>query len=230
MSTFIDEIKKIPITDYAERMGYTLVKKGSRYVLANQQLSGDGFRPGSQSFKIRLNQNLGDVVAINIIPDNIVNENFDPTDKLNIESIDVSKDSLGGLACTWCFKNIGWIDFPYTDSGAKKTTTGAQGHTASQLAKNFLVSTKQYSVNLQFVITVGNIRGDITDFNGSLKGCLNYIDINGVERKQEFDIVEAIYQYDGVNTKYANIAKINEPEEMVAISNSCFLSTPFISI
>lgn len=32
MSTFIDEIKKIPITDYAERMGYTLVKKGSRYV------------------------------------------------------------------------------------------------------------------------------------------------------------------------------------------------------
>ena len=194
-------------------------KGSSAYVLANQQLSGDGFRPGSQSFKIRLNQNLGDVVAINIIPDNIVNENFDPTDKLNIESIDVSKDSLGGLACTWCFKNIGWIDFPYTDSGAKKTTTGAQGHTASQLAKNFLVSTKQYSVNLQFVITVGNIRGDITDFNGSLKGCLNYIDINGVERKQEFDIVEAIYQYDGVNTKYANIAKINEPEEMVAISD-----------
>lgn len=32
MSTFIDEIKKIPITDYAERIGFELVKKGSRYV------------------------------------------------------------------------------------------------------------------------------------------------------------------------------------------------------
>lgn len=30
--TFIDNIKSIPITDYAERCGYTLVKKGSRYV------------------------------------------------------------------------------------------------------------------------------------------------------------------------------------------------------
>jgi hypothetical protein len=30
--SFIDNIKSIPITDYAERSGFTLVKKGSRYV------------------------------------------------------------------------------------------------------------------------------------------------------------------------------------------------------
>ena len=32
MSTFIDEIKKIPIVDYAERIGYTPVRKGNKYV------------------------------------------------------------------------------------------------------------------------------------------------------------------------------------------------------
>ena len=30
--TFIDQIKKIPIEDYAARIGYTPVKKGSRYI------------------------------------------------------------------------------------------------------------------------------------------------------------------------------------------------------
>lgn len=32
MASFTDQIKKIPITDYAQRIGYTLVRKGSRYV------------------------------------------------------------------------------------------------------------------------------------------------------------------------------------------------------
>lgn len=87
----------------------------SGYVLANQQLSADGFRAGyDESFTISTNQYFGEVVSINVIPDDFSGEDT-VFDKLKVDSISVRQETNGALSRNWIASDVGWISIGYQD-------------------------------------------------------------------------------------------------------------------
>ena len=180
----------------------------SGYVLANQQLSADGFRADrTETFYIATNEDKGALTAVSIISeDNSGNTNHDVFDKLKISYIDVIKVSDEALSKSWRIDNVGWIDINYLDKGAEEGSTGRPGRTEAELAQVKTVTSKGYSVNLLFVLNTGSYARGENDtnigasknnpqFQGSAVATIEYYDSTGSLRKKSIDMVSAMYEY-----------------------------------
>lgn len=189
----------------------------SGYVLANQQLTADGFRADRiETFYVTTNEDYGALTAVSIIPgDDLENTSKDPFDKLNISYINVTKQNNAGLAKTWKVDQVGWIDINYRDTGAENAMGGRSGRTEGEMAHTYAVSQRGYSVNLLFTMNTGSYERSALDVNydaskenpqyaGSMVATVEYYDNSGMIRKQSVDVVRAMYEYANREPLYYN--------------------------
>ena len=179
----------------------------SAYVLANQQLAADGFRTGyTETFTISTNRDMGELTAIKILPEDS-SDRSDVFDKLKIESIHVNKQTNEAVTRQWVVSNVGWIDINYQDEAANSSSVGYRGRTEAELVKNYQVEASTYAVNLEFGLTTGAYNETINtkqiepQFEGQLYGIVEYYDYNGARKTETFNLVEAMYDYDGKEKK-----------------------------
>lgn len=179
----------------------------SAYVLANQQLAADGFRTGyTENFTISTNRDMGELTAIKILPEDS-SDRSDVFDKLKIESIRVKKQTNEAVIRQWIVSNVGWIDINYQDEAANSSSVGYRGRTEAELVKNYQIEASTYAVNLEFGLTTGaynetnNTKQVEPQFEGQLYGIVEYYDYNGARKTETFNMVEAMYDYDGKEKK-----------------------------
>lgn len=171
----------------------------SGYVLANQQLSGDGFRSGyTETFTVRTNQDYGELVSVRIIPEDTSSKS-DSFDKLNIESIQVMRRSDGGLSRQWSVERVGWIDIDFRDEGAASGLLGQSGRTEEEMVRNFNVTYSTYAVNLLISLTTLAM-----PFSGTVYGDMCYYNSAGEAKHKGFDIVELMYEYANKTPRYTS--------------------------
>ena len=196
----------------------------SGYILANQQLSGDGFRTGYiENLTIKTNRDYGELKAVHIIPDDI-SENNQIADKLNIEKIEVYRQSDEAVNRTWVIDNVGWIGYDYFDEGTKQSTRGREGRSEGEIARTYPVSYATYSTKLLFEIaTVGMAgaseaellplinsatteeekqkilkeMGQPNQYQGQMAMQLNYLDSKGADHSVKFDVVQLMADFAG---------------------------------
>lgn len=181
----------------------------SGFVLANQQLTADGFRAGqTETFTIQTNQDYGELDSIRVLPADVDEENTDIFDKLKIDTISVIKKDNSSLARTWKAENVGWIEIDYSDQAAASGITGKKGRTYEQIARDFPITYQGFSQKLLFVISTGPYEKEL-DYNGqpvegsdlypSLEGNVTatvyYNDGTPGTKEQSVDLVRAMYDY-----------------------------------
>ena len=173
----------------------------SAYVLANQQLASDGFRTGyTEQFIVSTNRDMGELTAIKIIPEDSTDKS-DVFDKLKVNSISVKKQTNEAVSRQWIVNNVGWIDINYKDEADESSRSEAE------VVKTYQVETSTYAVNLEFAITTGTYNmaanADTTEpqFVGQVYGIVEYYDSNGVRKTETYNLVEAMYAYNGQEKK-----------------------------
>lgn len=196
----------------------------SAYVLANQQLSSDGFTSGVEhEFQITTNRDMGQLVAVKILPEN-QNEDSDVFDKLKINTITVSKAGREGLSLSWKIDINDWITIDYSDKGAKDSIRGQSGRTENDLAQTFRVTSSGYSLNMMFAIeTIGYLDNQ---FEGRISVDIDYIDSNNsIQTRKITDLVSRFNEYAGktADKKTFTPVNANEPFEATEINRKFFL-------
>ena len=188
----------------------------SGVMLANQQIMGDAFRTGATvSFNIPTAQNYGEVVGVQVLPDN-QDDNSNIYDKLKIEYIEVELKTNTAISPTWVAKGegaegLGWVGIDYRDPGEIGTNEGAQGHTMSELATTYSITESSYSAKLLIAIETGpygskilydeelnKIRTSSATLAGGMSMSFNYFNSEGRVVSQEgIDVIEKINDYTG---------------------------------
>lgn len=168
----------------------------SAYVLANQQLSGDGFRTGYiETFTIKTNRDYGELQAVRIIPDDN-SADSDIFDKLNIKRIKVSRNSDTSVSRTWVVTDIGdngWISFDYHDDAETYGILGRPGRSEAELSVNCPVSYVTYATKLLFALsTAQSDEGDVLNTLNQLGEGLS-----DEQRKKIEEVLTADTQYQG---------------------------------
>ncbi|MBQ6674752.1 MAG: hypothetical protein IJM75_01350 [Ruminococcus sp.] len=167
----------------------------SGFVLANQQLSADGFRAGQhEMFHISVNRDYGDLQSIRIIPEDI-SEDSDVFDKLNVEEITVTEQTGGAAGMEYVISNVGWIDIDYHDSSEEKSVLGREGRSIGSLAKKYPVTKKRSVIYLLCEITADPWAVNHYDFEASVSCTIDYIDTNNQPQSKSFDVAQKIYEY-----------------------------------
>ncbi|MBQ0037384.1 MAG: hypothetical protein KBS74_01795 [Clostridiales bacterium] len=199
----------------------------SAYVLANQQLTADGFRSGrTETFYVSTNEDYGSLESISIVPlGNSDSDNQDPYDKLNISSIAVTRECGGALSKTWKIDNVGWISMDYYDSAEEQSASGRRGRSEGEIANNYVVSSQGYSVNLLFQMVTDSYTGNDQTFKGSLLAAIEYYDKSGILCKKSIDVVRAMYEYANKTPSYYTATYSNDDGEQstCAMSNEQFM-------
>ena len=174
-------------------------------VLANQQIVGDAFGTGELvQFKIPTSQDYGEVVAVQVIPDS-QDSNSDIYDKMQIEEISVTRDSVDAVSPTWTAKiasaeDEGWVGIDYRDPGQMGGTSIVEGKTLYELATTFPITETSYSTNLLVSITTASYETGV-QFTGGMRMDLNYINAEGRSEPKPisgFDVVAAMNSYGGL--------------------------------
>ncbi|HCA21429.1 MAG TPA: hypothetical protein DEO87_03500 [Lachnospiraceae bacterium] len=170
--------------------------KKSAYVLANQQLTSDGFRSGkTETFSIATNRNYGKVTAIRIIPEDL-SEDSDVFDKLNIEKIMVTEATNGGAYMSYVIDNVGWIEIDYRDEMESVVPGGQKARTAEEIARRFPVTNMQKSVRLLCEMVTLPWDNDYLQFQGSVIAEITYVDASTNKiQTASFDVVQYIAAY-----------------------------------
>ena len=197
----------------------------SGYVLANQQLSADGFRSGStESFTISTNYDYGELVSVHIIPDDI-SEDSDPYDKLNIAQICVRRNDGGSISKEWVIQNVGWIGIDYQDEGASNSITGQQGRKEADLARIYPISYSSYALNLEFCMGIGVYAdsGSGGAFYGTMEATLEYYNQEGKQKKLTFDVIRAMYDYANKSPIYLDNGTTGSNGMPLAVSDNSFM-------
>jgi len=165
----------------------------SGFVLANQQLQGDGFRAGqTETFTITTNENYGDITAIRIIPDEISDQG-DKLDKLKIEQIEVVSNGPGQQKKCTTFYNIGWIGADYFETAGTK---GRDGKTIQEAATTVMPAADANVTSLEFAILTGQYTSSADQFTGTLTATISYRNNNGeLKTIKDIDVVKKIYEY-----------------------------------
>ena len=201
----------------------------SAYVLANQQISSDGFRSGAtEVFTISVNRDYGDVTGVRIIPEDISSDS-DPFDKLNIDTITVTQQTNGGAAMMYIIGQVGWIDIDYRDENESASLRGQKARTAAEISKLCKVTDKKRVYNLLCEFTNLPWDNDYYQLEGSVMATVYYMSAatNKVE-KQEFDVVSRLAAYmnksaksydapsdpDAVKVASSQMKTISDPEWM----------------
>ena len=203
----------------------------SAVVLANQQLSADGFRTGyKESFTIATNRDYGNLTGIRIIPDDQA-EDSEIFDKLNIDSITVTEQSNGGAALQYTIDHVGWVDIDYRDSMEAYSLSGSQGRTIEQLSSNYTVTSQRHVVNL--LCEVATLPWEIQDYlqvQASIACDISYIDTDDQPQTMSFDMVSRMAAYmnmegttyeipddstDSTAKYYKNMGTVSDPDWML---------------
>ena len=168
----------------------------SGYVLANQQLPSDGFISGaSQTFYISTNQDYGDVTAVQIIPEDL-SEDSDAFDKLNIDSIEIKRQSNSALVPVWTISNVGWISIDYRDNAQMQSVTGMAGRGAAELARSYTVDGSTFDVNFMLAITTQGYPMGGSQFVGNLAATVYYDSYSPSKGSEELsDVTKSMYSY-----------------------------------
>lgn len=197
----------------------------SGYVLANQQLSADGFRSGStESFVVSTNYDYGELVSVHIIPDDI-SEDSDPYDKLNIAQIRVRRNDSGSISKEWVVQNVGWIGIDYQDEGASNSITGQQGRKEADLSRVYPVSFSSYALNLEFCMGTGiySDSGSGGAFYGTMEATLEYYNQEGKRKQFTFDVIRAMYEYVNKAPIYLDNGTTGTTGTPLAVSDNSFM-------
>ena len=195
----------------------------SGYVLANQQLSADGFRSGmTESFVISTNYDYGELIAVHIIPDDI-SEDSDPYDKLNIAQIRVRRNDDGSISKEWIVQNVGWVGIDYRDEGANSSITGQQGRTETDIARIYPISYSSYALNLEFRIGTGTYAQDSGPFYGTMEGTLEYYNQEGRRNQLTFDVIRAMYDYANKSPMYMDNGMVGSSGSPLAVTDNSFM-------
>lgn len=197
----------------------------SGFVLANQQLAGDGFRSGrTEYFNISVNRNYGDVKAIRIIPEDMSNDST-PFDKLNIAKITVSEQTNGGSYLSYTFDNVGWIDIAYREEGEQGSSRGQRARTVKELAREFRTPVKSRAVKLLCEVNTLSWEGKYNQFVGSVWATLDYIDTKNVPKTVVFDVVSQMASYMNSKAKAMEVAT-NPNQQVVKAAGQGSISDP----
>jgi len=169
----------------------------SAVVLANQQLSSDGFRAGcKENFSISVNRDYGALTAVRVIPEDVTEES-EIFDKLNIDQIVVTEQSNGGAAMQYIVDSVGWIGIDYHDSAEDNSIKGREGRMMSDMSINkYNVSYQRRVVNL--LCEVMTLPWEIEDYlqvEGSISSDITYIDTDGQPQTISFDVISRMAQY-----------------------------------
>lgn len=197
----------------------------SGYVLANQQLSADGFRSGyTESFVISTNYDYGDLVAVHIIPDDI-SEDSDPYDKLNISQIRVRRSDSGSISKEWIVDNVGWIGIDYRDEGANSSIVGQQGRKEVDMSRTYPISYSSYALNLEFRLGIGTYAesGSGGPFYGTMEATLEYFNKDGDRKHITFDVIRAMYEYANKAPVYLNDGTNGSTGTPLAVPDNSFM-------
>ena len=211
----------------------------SAFVLANQQLSSDGFRAGcNELFSVHINRDYHDLRAVRIIPEDI-SEDSDVFDKLNIEQITVTERTYGGTAMQYVIDDVGWIGIDYRDKAEDYSLMGREGRTMKSIAKKYTVSYKQSVVNLYCEIESWPWSVDSFDFSASLSANIEYIDQDDEPQTIGFDVISRMYDFmkktpisfeakaDGSDQAlYNNMGTLSDPEWMLRPNHTDRFSLP----
>ena len=174
-----------------------IFKSGSSgFVLANQQLPSDGFIAGaSQTFYISTNQDYGDVTAVQIIPEDL-SDKTDVFDKLNIQSIDVKRESNAALVPVWTVSSVGWISIDYRDDGQMQSVTGMAGRGASELTRTYTVDGSTFDVNFMLSITTEGYPAGAPQLQGNLAATVYYDSYSPSKGYEQLsDVTKSMYSY-----------------------------------
>ena len=184
--------------------------------LANQQIVGDAFGTGELvQFKIPTSQDYGEVVAVQVIPDS-QDSNSDIYDKLQIEEISVTRDTVDAVSPTWTAKiatasDEGWVGIDFREEGELASGSGAQGRSLSELATTFPITETSYSTNLLVSITTASYETGV-QFSGGIGMELNFINAEGRTDPNPirgFDVVDAMNDYGGLPGSQTRKYKVN---------------------
>ena len=177
--------------------------KTSGYVLANQQLHSDGFRADTEEqFYITTNQDYGDVVAVQVIPDYFSGQT-DVFDKLHVDSIRVSKQTNSAVCPTWTASSVGWIDIDYRDEYSQPIG-GMKGRSSEEVTHTYTMDSKSYDVNLMVAISTGDYQGK-QQFRGSISAVVYYKHSTPDTAPATIsDLVKSMYDYMGRAPVYSD--------------------------
>ncbi|MCR5283515.1 MAG: hypothetical protein K6E18_09105 [Lachnospiraceae bacterium] len=157
----------------------------SGIVLANSQLEGDRFESGAvESFVISTGKDLGNLVSVRILPETDKN-NEAASDKLCIEEIRVTEQTTLPYADTYVIDqlpNKGWL-------GGGLTSPTEQGY------YDLLVNRNTNELSFLVCLSTGDYAPATSQFKGSMKMRLDYIDTAGRPCYATYDVVEAMYRY-----------------------------------
>ena len=210
----------------------------SGFVLANQQMSSDGFRAGyTEFFNISVNHNYGDLRSVRIIPEDTQSDN-NVFDKLNIEYITVT-ENMGGESTQYTIDNVGWIGIDYHDEAEAVSIRGRSGRSVGELSSRFTVASKRKVVSL--ACELSTLPSKIQP-EASVACELTYIDINGQPQTTSFDVVSRMADYmkkkaksyegstSGTDAKYyQNMTSISDPQWMLRPSHTDRFILPAIA-
>ena len=190
----------------------------SGYVLANSQMTTDGFIAGSTStFVVYSNSDMGDIVEVNIIPDDL-DKNSDVLDKLYIEKIEIIRDNPNGIARRFICSDVGWITRDYHSNDETELKGQVIGRTKQELVCRYSISEKAWVLKYEVAITTGQtINTKYGQYNGPLKADITYETSSGaIKHETDFDVAAAMYEYNNKAPKKNddNIVVV-DPERML---------------
>ena len=168
----------------------------SGYVLANTQLQSDGFVAGATStFVVCTNEDYGDVVSVNIIPDDI-DENSDKLDKLCISKISIVKDNKNGINKTFVIDDDFWVTTEYRTQDIGSLYGTKIGRKEGDLVVNKIVESNAYMLTYEFAITTAKYQPGQSQFEGQVLATIAYYNSKGETKYiYDHDIVQAMYNY-----------------------------------
>lgn len=194
----------------------------SAYVLANQQITSDGFRSDTtETFTISTNQDYGELQKIRIIPEDVSSDST-PYDKLNIERIDVTENTNGGSYLTYLFDSVGWIEIDYHDEGEETSLRSRKARSQEELSHVFEVAQKESRVKILCEVPYLAWDGDYGPFEGSINATVHYTHAsNGKADDISFDVVKAMADYMGISAISVE-GKTNPEDNVVSIDGAGF--------
>lgn len=192
----------------------------SAYVLANQQISSDGFRTGqTERFSISMNQSYGDLVSVDIIPDDS-SSNSDIYDKLNIAKIRVTRKGDSAVNRSWEVSSPGWVGVDYKEDGETATKNNNKGRYEGEIVRNYLIDKTSYNVKLLFAISTGEYETDDKQFSGTVQATLKYTDSSGENKTLTFDMIGKMYEYGNTSSTDMTGSRYNADTSTMFRANS----------
>ncbi|MCR5451735.1 MAG: hypothetical protein K6F00_03800 [Lachnospiraceae bacterium] len=173
-------------------------KGNSGAVLANEQLSSDGFRTGKkESFIIKTNRDYGNLTGVRVIPSV---KKKDDIDKLRLDKIAVYETLENGVTEQWLMEDVGWI--------GSRDNDGSETVTLDDISYLYPITKTSTSLNLLLCIATcdsGSTKEAVPQFEGTVKAQIDYETSDGVFRSKIFDMVSAINEYNTAENGYEGI-------------------------